>query len=71
MKDNVFKIYVDGNILFYEYLIRGNVDEVIKNFKYVVINIYKVFFVEYVYLELECVVVVLDGEDGLIVYIGI
>ncbi|WP_099327761.1 selenium-dependent xanthine dehydrogenase [Clostridium paraputrificum] len=69
MKEGAPKIHKDGNILVREVLKRGNVDEVLKNFKYVVTNHYSVPFTEHAFLEPESAVAV-PTEKELIVYTG-
>lgn len=69
MKEGAPKIHKDGNILVREVLKRGNVDEAIKNSKYVVTNHYSVPFTEHAFLEPESAVAV-PTEKELIVYTG-
>lgn len=69
MKEGAPKIHKDGNILVREVLKRGNVDEALKNSKYVVINHYSVPFTEHAFLEPESAVAV-PTEKELIVYTG-
>ena len=69
MKEGAPKIHKDGNILVREVLKRGNVDEVLKNSKYVVTNHYSVPFTEHAFLEPESAVAV-PTEKELIVYTG-
>lgn len=69
MKEGAPKIHKDGNILVREVLKRGNVDEALKNFKYVVTNHYSVPFTEHAFLEPESAVAV-PTEKELIVYTG-
>lgn len=69
MKEGAPKIHKDGNILVREVLKRGNVDEAIKNSKYVVTNHYSVPFTEHAFLEPESAMAV-PTEKELIVYTG-
>ena len=69
MKEGAPKIHRDGNILVREVLKRGNVDEALKNSKYVVTNHYSVPFTEHAFLEPESAVAV-PTEEELIVYTG-
>ena len=69
MKEGAPKIHKDGNILVREVLKRGNVDEALKNSKYVVTNHYSVPFTEHAFLEPESAVAV-PTEKELIVYTG-
>lgn len=67
MEDNAYKIHPSGNILTREVLVRGNVEEAIKNSKYVVTNHYSVPFTEHAFLEPECALAVPTDEE-LVVY---
>lgn len=69
MKEGAPKIHKDGNILVREVLKRGNVDETLKNSKYVVTNHYSVPFTEHAFLEPESAMAV-PTEEELIVYTG-
>lgn len=69
MKEGASKIHKDGNILVREVLKRGNVDEALKNSKYVVTNHYSVPFTEHAFLEPESAMAV-PTEKELIVYTG-
>lgn len=69
MKEGAPKIHKDGNILVREVLKRGNVDEALKNSKYVVTNNYSVPFTEHAFLEPESAMAV-PTEKELIVYTG-
>ncbi|WP_195618060.1 selenium-dependent xanthine dehydrogenase [Clostridium paraputrificum] len=69
MKEGAPKIHKDGNILVREVLKRGNVDEALKNSKYVVTNHYSVPFTEHAFLEPESAMAV-PTEEELIVYTG-
>lgn len=63
------ELHKGGNILAREVLKRGNVDEVIKNSKYVVTNTYSVPFTEHAFLEPESALAVPTDEE-LVVYTG-
>ena len=63
------KIHEKGNLLFQQVLKRGNVEEAIKNSKYVVTNKYSVPFTEHAFMEPECAIGMPDG-DGVLVYTG-
>lgn len=63
------KIHPNGNILKSEKVKRGNVDEAIKNSKYVITNEYETPFTEHAFLEPESAVA-LPWEDGIAVYTG-
>ena len=63
------ELHKGGNILAREVLKRGNVDEAIKNSKYVVTNTYSVPFTEHAFLEPESALAVPTDEE-LVVYTG-
>ena len=63
------ELHKGGNIQAREVLKRGNVDEVIKNSKYVVTNTYSVPFTEHAFLEPESALAVPTDEE-LVVYTG-
>ncbi len=63
------KIHEKGNVLFQQVLKRGNVEEAIKNSKYVVTNKYSVPFTEHAFMEPECAIGMPEG-DGVRVYTG-
>lgn len=63
------KIHPNGNILKTEKVKRGNVDEAIKNSKYVVTNHYSTPFTEHAFLEPESALAMPDG-DGVLIYTG-
>lgn len=69
LKDGAPELHKGGNILTREVLKRGNVDEAIKNSKYVVTNTYSVPFTEHAFLEPESALAVPTNEE-LIVYTG-
>jgi aldehyde oxidoreductase len=61
------KIHPKGNILSHQVLKRGNVEEAIKNSKYVVTNKYSVPFTEHAFMEPECAIAMPEG-DGVLLY---
>lgn len=63
------ELHRGGNILAREVLKRGNVNEAIKNSKYVVTNTYSVPFTEHAFLEPESALAVPTDEE-LVVYTG-
>lgn len=63
------KIHESGNILKSERLRRGDVEEALKNSKYVVANTYTTPFTEHAFLEPESAVGMPDG-DGVLIYSG-
>lgn len=63
-------IHEGGNVMRKEHLKRGNVDEAIKNSKYVVTRKYKTPFQEHAFMEPECAIAMPEGEDGLLLYTG-
>ena len=69
LKDGAPELHKGGNILAREVLKRGNVDEAIKNSKYVVTNNYSVPFTEHAFLEPESALAVPTDEE-LVVYTG-
>lgn len=69
MKEDAPKLHPTGNILTREVLKRGNVDEAIKNSKYVVTNKFSVPFTEHAFLEPESAVAI-PKEDYLEVHTG-
>lgn len=56
-----------GNVLAHERISRGNVDEAIKNAKYVVTNHYSVPMTDHAFMEPETAIGIPDG-DGLLMY---
>lgn len=60
-------IHQNGNLLKKEVLKRGNVEEAIKNAKYIVTHHYSTPMTEHAFLEPECAVAMPDG-DGVLVY---
>ena len=67
MKEDAPKLHPKGNILTKEMISRGNVDEAIKNSKYVVTNHYSVPMTDHAFMEPECAIGIPDGE-GLLMY---
>ncbi len=63
-------IHERGNILRKEVLRRGNVDEALKNSKYVVTRKYKTPFTDHAFMEPECAIAMPDGDDGLLLFTG-
>ena len=61
-------IHSDGNIMSRAELVRGNADEAIRNSKYVVTRKYKTPWQEHGFMEPECAVAQMEGEDGLLLY---
>ena len=60
-------VHEDGNIMSRENLVRGNVNEAIKNSKYVVTRKYKTSWQEHGFMEPECAVALPEG-DGVRIY---
>ena len=69
LKEEAPKIHEKGNVLFQQILKRGNVEDAIKNSKYIVTNKYSVPFTEHAFMEPECAVGMPEG-DGVRVYTG-
>lgn len=67
MKEDAPKLHPKGNVLTKEMISRGNVDEAIKNSKYVVTNHYSVPMTDHAFMEPECAIGIPDGE-GLLMY---
>ncbi len=68
LKGDAPLIHEDGNIMSRANLVRGDADTAIRNSKYVVTRKYKTPWQEHGFMEPECVVVLPEGEDGLLVY---
>lgn len=62
------KLHEKGNILSHEHLVRGNVEEALKNAAHVVTTHYSVPFTEHAFMEPECAIGMPEGEDGLLMY---
>lgn len=67
MKEDAPKLHPKGNLLTKEMISRGDVDEAIKNSKYVVTNHYSVPMTDHAFMEPECAIGIPDG-DGLLMY---
>ncbi len=67
MKEEAPKLHPKGNLLTKEMISRGNVDEAIKNSKYVVTNHYSVPMTDHAFMEPECAIGIPEG-DGLLMY---
>ncbi len=70
MKDNSVKIHEKGNILAVKKVIKGNVDEALKNSYVIVENTYETSFLEHLFLETESGVGYYDEENDKIVIIS-
>lgn len=68
LKGDAPLIHEDGNIMSRADLKRGNADEAIKNSKYVVTRKYKTPWQEHGFMEPECAIAQMEGEDGLLLY---
>lgn len=62
------KLHPKGNLLDEERISRGNVDEAIKNAKYVVTRHYSVPQTDHAFMEPECAIALPQGDDGLLLY---
>jgi selenium-dependent xanthine dehydrogenase len=67
LADDAPSIHEGGNILDVEHISRGNVDEALKNSKYVVTKTYSTPYTEHAFMEVECAVAKPDG-DGVFLY---
>lgn len=67
MKEDAPKLHPKGNLLTKEMISRGNVDEAIKNSKYVVTHHYSVPMTDHAFMEPECAIGIPDG-DGVSMY---
>ncbi len=67
MEEDAPRIHPKGNLLTKEMISRGNVDEAIKNSKYVVTNHYSVPMTDHAFMEPECAIGIPDG-DGVLMY---
>ena len=63
-------IHEDGNIMSKAILQRGNVNEAIKNSKYVVTRKYETPYQEHGFMEPECAIAMPEGDDGILLYSG-
>ncbi len=69
MRYDAPKIHPEGNIYRNERVIRGNIEDALKNSKYIVTNSYSTPFTEHAFLEPESALAMPDG-DGVLVYTG-
>lgn len=69
MSDGAPSIHTEGNIYRSERVKRGNVEEALKNSKYVVTNTYSTPFTEHAFLEPESALAMPD-RDGVLIYTG-
>jgi len=69
MSDGAHSIHTEGNIYRSERVKRGNVEEALKNSKYVVTNTYSTPFTEHAFLEPESALAMPD-RDGVLIYTG-
>lgn len=69
LEENAPKIHKQGNLLRVEKVKRGNVDEAIKNAKYVVTNYYETPFTEHAFLEPESALALYE-DDIVTIYTG-
>lgn len=67
MKPEAPKLHPNGNILTKEMISRGNVEEAIRNAKYVATNHYSVPMTDHAFMEPECAIGIPDGE-GVLMY---
>ncbi|NLZ95234.1 MAG: selenium-dependent xanthine dehydrogenase, partial [Bacteroidales bacterium] len=67
MKEDAPNLHPQGNILSKQMIARGNVDEAIKNSKYVVTNHYSVPMTDHAFMEPECAIGIPNG-DGVLMY---
>lgn len=65
LKENAPKIHEKGNLLFKQVLKRGDVEEAIKNSKYVVTNTFYTPYTEHAYLEPETATAIPKEDGGL------
>lgn len=70
MAEDAPKIHPNGNILTTEKLSFGNVEEALKNSKYVVTHHYSTPFTDHAFLEPETALAEPDGQGGIIIYCG-
>ena len=69
MSDGAPSIHPEGNIYRSERVKRGNVEDALKNSKYVVTNTYSTPFTEHAFLEPESALAMPD-RDGVLIYTG-
>ncbi|MCQ2411467.1 MAG: selenium-dependent xanthine dehydrogenase [Sphaerochaetaceae bacterium] len=68
MKDDAPQIHEGGNLLGHTHVDRGNVEEALKNSKYVLSEKFSTPWTEHAFLEPECAVSIPYGEDGVKIY---
>jgi len=70
-RDGTVKVHESlDNLMHQEHIVRGDVDEAIKNSKYLVTTHYSTPWNEHAFMEPECAVAEPEGEDGLHIYCG-
>lgn len=69
MKYDAPRIHPEGNIYRNERVRRGNIEDALKNSKYIVTNSYSTPFTEHAFLEPESALAMPDG-DGVLIYTG-
>ncbi len=69
MRYDAPRIHPEGNIYRSERVRRGNIEDALKNSKYIVTNSYSTPFTEHAFLEPESALAMPDG-DGVLVYTG-
>ncbi|MDL2218888.1 selenium-dependent xanthine dehydrogenase [Ruminococcaceae bacterium OttesenSCG-928-O06] len=62
------KLHEKGNILSHEHLVRGDVDAALAASKHVVTQHYSLPFTEHAFMEPECAIAQLEGEQGILLY---
>lgn len=67
MKEDAPHVHKEGNLLAHEHLVKGNVEEVIKNSKYKVTKKYQTPWTEHAFLEPEAAIA-MPFEDGVYIY---
>lgn len=70
MESDAPPIHPGGNILSKEILKRGDSETAIKNSKYVVTRHYSTPFNDHAFMESECALAQMEGDDGLLLYTG-
>ena len=70
-RDSAIKVHEGiDNLMHEEHIVRGNVEEAMKNSKYVVTTHYSTPWNEHAFMEPECAVAEPEGDDGLHIYSG-
>ena len=70
-KSGKIKVHEEfDNLMFEQHIVRGNVDDAIKNSKYVVTTHYSTPWSEHAFMEPECAVAEPEGSDGIHIYCG-